>query len=305
MAYEHIPVLLNEVIRLLITDTSGVYVDCTLGGGGHAKAILQNISSDGKLIGIDRDDDALLAAQKNLGDYSPNTEFIKGNFSELKFLLPNQSYSGFLFDLGVSSHHIDTAERGFSFQTDGPLDMRMNRSMDLTAEYIVNSWEYEELWKIFKRYGEERYSKKIARTLIAERQKSPIKTTGQLAEVINGITPPHKRKKTLARIFQALRIAVNDELEILEQSIKDAVDLLEIGGRIIIISYHSLEDRIAKHTFRELVKGCTCPPNFPKCVCGKEPTLRLINKKIITPTKEEIDANPRARSAKLRCAERI
>lgn len=310
MDFKHVSVLLEECIKALNIKEDGVYVDCTLGGAGHSSEIIKRLSSKGRLIGIDQDEDALSSASNRLGKYS-NVTFVKNNFHNICCILEDLELSGvdgILMDLGVSSYQLDNPERGFSYMKDSPLDMRMDRSGGLTAERIVNDYSEEELVRIIKEYGEERFAKRIASFIVKERSKGRIETTYHLVEIIKAAIPakarregPHPAKRT----FQAIRIEVNNELGIIADAIKDSVDKLNPGGRLAIITFHSLEDRIVKNTYRELENPCTCPKEFPVCICGKEPKVKVISKKPIEPTLVEIEENPRSRSAKLRVLEKI
>ena len=308
MDFKHISVMAEEVLKVLEVKQDGVYLDCTLGGGGHSRRIGSLLSRKGFLIGIDRDDDALNAAKKNLSDLSCRVELVHGNFSELEKILSDlgvEKIDGAVFDLGVSSHQIDTAERGFSYMHDSKLDMRMDRRQNLTAFEVVNSYAEEKLAKIFHDYGEERFSKKIANVICESRKNFPIETTGELVKLIEKNVPRTKNGGHPAkRIFQAIRIEVNNELEILNSSVTAAVKKLNLGGRIAVITFHSLEDRLIKNTFKNLAQGCICPKNFPVCVCGHKPEIKILGK-AITATAEEIYNNPRSKSAKLRAAEKI
>lgn len=308
MEFKHVSVLLKECMDWLITDPDGIYVDCTLGGAGHSSEIAARLSDTGRLIGIDQDEDALAAASERLKDARCRVDIVKSNFKDLAEVLHKlevTNVTGILFDLGVSSYQLDTPERGFSYMHEGPLDMRMNHDTSLTADSIINTYGEAELAGLIWRYGEERWAKRIAQFIVAERQKKQLHTTGELVEVIKKAVPkgarkdgPHPAKRT----FQALRIEVNDELNILGRAVEDAVNALQTGGRIGIITFQSLEDRIVKQKLAQLAKGCICPPHMP-CVCGRKP---LIGKPgSLVPGKEEIEMNPRARSARLRYAERI
>ena len=312
--FEHISVLPNEVIDALNIKPGGIYVDGTLGGGGHSSLIMQELTT-GKLIGIDRDQSAINAATEKIRKQNAEKNFVavRGNFHELPNILDELGYkegtiSGILLDLGVSSHQIDTAERGFSFRNDGPLDMRMDKDSALSARDVINTYTENELIKIFFEYGEERYSKKIARRICAERDISPIETTLRLAEIIEKSVGAVSRKGVphpAMRTFMALRIAVNDELSPLADALRCGVRFLTKGGRIAVISFHSLEDRIVKTTFAKLASPCECPRDIPYCSCGKVADLRVVTRKPITPSDDELLANSRAHSAKLRCAEKI
>jgi len=306
----HIPVLLNQVLEYLIVDPDGTYIDATVGGGGHSEGILKRLTPKGKLICIDRDEDALRYSKERFKKFGPKVSFFKVNFGDLSpFLIDLRlnNISGFLFDLGLCSLQLENPERGFSYLKEGPLDMRMNTSQTKKAFDVVNQYSPEELSKIFFEYGEERYSKSIAKEIVKRRKKEKIKTTTQLKEIIESKVNPKYKVKSLSRIFQAIRIEVNDELKELEKGLNSAVDFLKPGGRICVVSYHSLEDRLVKTIFNRLSKGCICPPEFPKCVCGREstkPELKILTKKPIKPEKEEIEKNRKAKSAKLRIAEK-
>ncbi|SHI62183.1 16S rRNA (cytosine(1402)-N(4))-methyltransferase RsmH [Lutispora thermophila] len=310
MNFVHIPVLLKECIEGLNIKKGGIYVDGTIGGAGHSKEIAR-FMGDGTLIGIDQDINAINAARDRLKDYGDHVKLVNDNFKNMKSIVQSlgiEKVDGILLDLGVSSHQLDEEERGFSYMKDAALDMRMDRSNPLTAEIIVNQWSEEEIHNIIKEYGEERWAKRIAEFIVKERQKNKITSTLQLVDIIKSAIPasarregPHPAKRT----FQALRIAVNDELGILEKAIKDGVDLLKPEGRICIITFHSLEDRIVKNTFSKLEKPCTCPPRIPQCICGQVPVVRIVTRKPVIPGEKELAENPRSRSAKLRVAERL
>jgi 16S rRNA (cytosine1402-N4)-methyltransferase len=305
----HIPVLLNQVLEYLLVDPDGTYIDATVGGGGHSEGILKKLSSKGKLICIDRDEDALRYSKKRLEKFGHKVSFFKVNFGDLSpFLIDLRinNISGFLFDLGLSSLQLENPERGFSYLKEGPLDMRMDTSQTKKALAVVNLYSAYELSKIFFQYGEERYSRPIAQEIVKRRKQEKIKTTKQLKDAIESEVNPKYRIKSLSRIFQAIRIEVNDELQELEKGLNSAVGFLRPNGRICVITYHSLEDRLVKFTFNRFSKGCICPPEFPKCICGKEASkeLEILTKKPIRPETEEIERNPKARSAKLRVAER-
>ena len=307
MEFYHESVLAEEVLDALKPKAEGIYLDCTLGGGGHSLKIGKLLSRAGLLIGIDRDEEALTAAGKKLSGLKCKVETVHGNFSELEKILDGlgiDKIDGAVFDLGVSSHQIDTAERGFSYMHDAPLDMRMDRRQKLTAFEVVNGYGESDLIKIFRDYGEERFSKKIAAAIVESRKNCPIRTTGELARLIEKNVPHTKAGHPAKRIFQAVRIEVNGELEILEGAIKSAISRLKVGGRIAIITFHSLEDRAVKQTFKNLSQGCICPKNFPVCVCGHKPEIKILGKAIVA-TAEEVYKNSRAKSAKLRAAEKI
>ena len=310
MSFEHIPVLKNEVISGLNIDPAGVYVEGTLGGGGHSGEILRRIP-EGHLFGIDQDDAALQAADQHLASIGDNYTLLKGNFVEMKELLHDQNIekvNGILLDIGVSSHQFDTGERGFSYRFDGPLDMRMDPSGDLTAWYIVNTYDEEKLSQIFWDYGEERWGKRIAEFIINARKNAPIETTFELVDIIKKAIPGGARREgghPAKKTFQALRIAVNRELDVLEEVIPEAVSLLKPKGRLAIITFHSLEDRIVKNSFKYLYKDCICPPRQPICTCNKKREIKIITRKPVTATEEELTVNNRSHSAKLRIAEKI
>lgn len=310
MEFKHVSILLQESVDFLITDKNGIYVDCTMGGAGHSSAFAAQLEAGGLLIGIDQDDDAIAAgSERLLNKFTCKTAVAKSNFESFAQVLDSMGIDkidGIFFDLGVSSYQLDTPERGFSYMHDGPLDMRMNKEAKLDAEYVVNHYKEEELADIIHRYGEERWSKRIAQFIVAERKQHPIKTTFELVDIIKKAIPkgarldgPHPAKRT----FQAIRIEVNNELGILEETMETAVNRLKSGGRIGVITFHSLEDRIIKQTFARLAKGCTCPPQLPVCVCGKKPLLKKTGN--IVPSKQEVEENPRSRSARLRYAIKI
>ena len=307
MEFAHLSVMPQECIDGLNIKPDGIYVDATTGGGGHSYLIAERLSEKGRLICFDRDDDALAAAGKRLSKFN-NITFVKSNFEHIENVLREMGVSaidGILFDLGVSSYQLDNAERGFSYMKDAPLDMRMDRSEGLSAYDVVNTYDRRELTRIISTYGEERFASAIAAAI--ERNR-PIETTLQLAEVIRGAMPAAARREKqhpAKRTFQALRIEVNGELKAEETAVAAAVGLMAKGGRIAVISFHSLEDRIVKQIFAKEAKGCTCPPDFPVCVCGKTPTLKLITKGALEATDQEKEENPRSRSAKLRVAERV
>ena len=308
--YGHVPVLLHECLDALAIRSDGIYVDGTLGRAGHSLEIVKRLTT-GRLIGIDRDETAIAAAQERLADYADRVTLVHSNFDRIGDILAElhiDGADGMLFDLGVSSPQLDDAERGFSYMHDAPLDMRMDRSAYLTAREVVNGWSYEELRRILFEYGEERYAPAIARRIVQTREQRPIETTLELVEVIKSAMPPaalREKQHPAKRSFQAIRIAVNGELDALPPMLEAATEHLNPGGRLAVISFHSLEDRIIKKTMQELATGCTCPPEFPVCVCGKKPKLRLVSRKPIVSGEEELAHNPRARSAKLRVAEKV
>lgn len=310
MEFKHTSILLAESVDFLITDKNGIYVDCTMGGAGHSSAFATQLEAGGLLIGIDQDDDAIAAgSERLLNKFTCKTAVAKSNFENFSQVLDSMGIDeidGIFFDLGVSSYQLDTPERGFSYMHDGPLDMRMNKEASLDAEYIVNHYKEEELADIIHRYGEERWAERIAQFIVAARKEKPLTTTFELVDVIKKAIPkgarldgPHPAKRT----FQAIRIEVNNELGILADTMERAVNRLKSGGRIGVITFHSLEDRIIKQTFAKLAKGCTCPPQLPVCVCGKKPLLRKTGN--IVPSKAEVEENPRSRSARLRYAIKI
>ena len=306
---EHISVLLDESVQALNIRPDGIYVDGTLGLGGHSEAIASRLTT-GRLIGIDRDDRALAFAGNRLGRFGDRVTLVKGNFADLGALLGGvgvERADGMLFDLGVSSPQLDDASRGFSYMRDAPLDMRMDETAPLTARQIVNDWSEAELRELFRLYGEERYAGRVASAIAARRLERPVETTGELVEIIRGAMPAaalREKQHPAKRCFQALRIAVNDELGSLERMLEQAADRLRPGGRLAVISFHSLEDRIVKEAIRRREAGCTCPRDFPVCTCGFVQTLRSVGKPVV-PGQEEINKNPRARSARLRIAERV
>lgn len=311
MEFRHTSVMPEEALAALDVKPAGIYVDCTLGGAGHARRIAERLSPQGRLIGLDQDEAAIQAAKERLADVSCRVDIVKSNFSALAEVLERldvPAVDGVLFDLGVSSHQIDTAERGFSYMQDAPLDMRMDLSRALSAREVVNDYDEADLCRIFREYGEERWAKRIAEFIARTRREKPIETTGELVDVVCRAVPKGVRREAgghpAKRIFQALRIEVNDELGILRASAESAVHALRAGGRIAVITFHSLEDRIVKQTFREMARGCICPPGLPVCACGHEPELRLLGK-AKKPSAEEAAANPRAKSAKLRAAQKL
>ena len=309
MEYTHKPVLLDACIQALNIRPDGVYVDGTLGRAGHSLEIARRLTT-GRLICIDRDQAAIDAAQVRLAPYLDRVTLVHSNFSELKEVLSAAGVSGadgMLFDLGVSSPQLDDASRGFSYMQDAPLDMRMDTAAPLTAYEVVNTWPQEELRRILYEYGEERYAPAIAKAIVRARETAPVKTTLELVEIIKGAMPPaalREKQHPAKRSFQAIRIAVNGELDALPPMLRAAVDGLNPGGRLAVITFHSLEDRIVKRTLAEQARGCTCPPEFPVCVCGKKPRIRLVNRKPITADQAELADNPRARSANRRVAEK-
>lgn len=309
MEFSHIPVLKNETIELLNVKENGVYVDGTIGGAGHSKAI-ESKANIKKLIGIDQDLEALEAAKKNLSEYG-NVIFVNDNFRNIDTILADlkiQAVDGILVDIGVSSYQIDNAERGFSFRNDAKLDMRMSRDNNFSAYELVNEYSEEELTRVIRDYGEEKFAKSIARHIVKQREIKPIETTKELENVILSSVPRYKGqdgRSNVQRTFQAIRIEVNSELDALKEFIDKAVNLLKSGGRLAIISFHSLEDRIVKQKFKELATGCICPPDFPICVCGHKAAVKLITRHPVEASKEELSINPRSAPAKLRVIEKL
>jgi len=311
MDFHHVSVLPEETIDALAIRSDGIYVDCTLGGAGHAGRIARQLSVKGRLIGIDQDEIAIAAAEERLADAACQVTLVRDNFRSLAAILDREGVDevdGILFDLGISSPQIDTAERGFSYMQDAPLDMRMDSRATLSAYDVVNSWDEAELLRIFREYGEERWSKRIARFVAAARREKPVAMTGELADIIRRAVPAAVRKaggNPSKRVFQAIRIAVNDELAILEEAFHTAVRYLKPGGRIAIITFHSLEDRIVKLFFRDLAKSCICPPEMPICTCGGVPRAALLTKKPVGPSAEETAGNAPSRSARLRVIKKL
>ncbi len=310
MEYAHKSVLLTESIEALNIRPDGIYVDGTLGGGGHSEQIAKRLTT-GRLICIDRDERAIARASKRLEPLMERITIVHGNFRELGSILDRlniEKTDGMLFDLGVSSPQLDETERGFSYMADAPLDMRMDETESLTAHEVVNTWAEERLKRILYDFGEERYAPRIAGAIVRRREEKPIETTLELADIIRGAMPPaalREKQHPAKRSFQAIRIAVNDELEAVSDMLSVAADRLAPGGRLAVISSHSLEDRLVKDAIASREKGCTCPRDFPVCTCGFKQTLRSVYRKPITASEEELNDNPRARSAKLRVAERV
>ena len=311
MAFEHTTVLLHETVDGLNVRPDGIYVDATLGGGGHAFEVCRRLGSTGRLIGIDQDADAIKAAGQRLEGFGEKVTVIRSNYRDMKpelHKLGIDSVDGITLDLGVSSYQLDTADRGFSYRMDAPLDMRMDQRQKMTARDIVNEYSEVELFRVIRDYGEDRFAKNIAKHIVAEREKAPIETTGQLNEIIRH-SIPMKIQKTgghpSKRTFQAIRIELNHELEVLRDSLDDMIDMLSPGGRICVITFHSLEDRIVKSAFRRNENPCTCPSHFPVCVCGKVSKGKVVTRKPILPSPEEQESNSRSKSAKLRIFERI
>ena len=308
--FSHYSVLLNECMEGLDIKPDGIYVDGTAGGAGHSSQIAKRLG-EGRLIAIDQDETAVAVATERLNALGKNTTVVRSNFCEIASVcrsLGIDGIDGVLLDLGVSSYQLDTAERGFSYSSDAPLDMRMDNRNPLDAYKVVNTYSEQQLKKILFDYGEERYSPAIAAAIVKRREKQPIRTTAELSDIIKYAIPPAAREgghHPAKRSFQAIRIEVNAELDVIEPAIRDAVAMLNKGGRIAIITFHSLEDRIVKQAFASLASGCTCPKDFPICVCGNKPKIRLVNRKPIVPGREELEENPRSRSAKLRVAEKL
>ncbi|WP_419872873.1 16S rRNA (cytosine(1402)-N(4))-methyltransferase RsmH [Candidatus Pristimantibacillus sp. PTI5] len=315
--FQHITVLLEEAVDGLAIKPDGIYVDCTLGGAGHSELIASRLGEGGRLIAFDQDDLALDNARVRLAPYMDKVTLVRSNFRDLEQELRGcdvpmldgiPQVDGILFDLGVSSPQLDEAERGFSYNHDAPLDMRMDREGDLTAHEIVNTWDERDISRILDRYGEEKFARSIARNIVKAREKAPIEKTGELAELIKLSIPAATRRTgghPAKRSFQALRIAVNDELGAEEEALEQTIRCLKPGGRASVITFHSLEDRICKQLFAKFVEKCTCPPDFPLCVCGNKGSVKLVNRKPIVPSERELELNPRARSAKLRIAEKL
>jgi len=308
--FHHVSVLLEECIEGLAIKPEGIYVDGTLGGAGHSSRIVAELTT-GRHIGIDRDPIALKAAAERLKPWEDRVTLVHSNFCEIASVLEElniDGVDGILLDLGVSSPQLDDGDRGFSYMVDAPLDMRMNNEDSLSADTVVNTWSYEELKKILYEYGEERYAPKIAAAICSRREEKPIRTTLELVDIIRSAMPAaalREKQHPAKRSFQAIRIAVNDELNSVAKVMEDAIPKLNKGGRLAVITFHSLEDRIVKNAMASAAKGCTCPPNFPVCVCGKKPQVKLITRKPIVSGEEELERNPRARSAKLRICEKL
>ncbi|MBE5812665.1 MAG: 16S rRNA (cytosine(1402)-N(4))-methyltransferase RsmH [Clostridiales bacterium] len=311
MEFVHKPVLFDECMENLNIKLDGIYVDGTLGGAGHSLGIAKSLNKNGTLIGIDRDVEALAVSKQRLAEVNPKVILVNDNHKNIKSILEDLGIykaDGILLDLGVSSYQLDNKDRGFSYRFDAPLDMRMNTNDKMTAKTVVNECTKEELIKIFRDYGEEKWSARIAEFIVAEREKKPIETTFELVDIIKAAVPAGAREEKghpAKRVFQAIRIYVNEEISELENAVRNAIDSLNVGGRLCIITFHSLEDRIVKEVFNEEAKSCICPPDFPTCVCGKKSRIKLVNRKPILPTDEELEINLRAHSAKLRVAEKI
>lgn len=309
--FHHISILLDECLEGLRIRPDGTYLDATLGGAGHSLALAERLAAGGRLICIDRDDDALANAEKRLAAVRERVTLVKSDFRNLDRVIAGlglPGVDGILFDLGVSSPQLDQAERGFSYMQDAPLDMRMDRQQSLTAYDVVNTWSREDIRKILFEYGEERYAPLIAAAIARSREQKPIQTTAELVDIIRAAMPAAARREKqhpAKRSFQAIRIAVNDELGAVREAMGKAIDALNPGGRLAVITFHSLEDRIVKDVFRQAAQGCTCPPDFPVCVCGKKPRVKLIGRKPVVPSADEVRGNARARSAKLRVCEKL
>ena len=309
--FSHISVLAGPGLEARNVRPDGAYIDATTGGGGHSLLIAERLGPGGRLFCFDRDQEALDAARKRLAGHLEKVVFIQSNFARMAQALAELSAprpDGILFDLGVSSYQLDNSCRGFSYKTDAPLDMRMDRGQALTAREVVNKYSQQRLRQLLWEYGEERYSGRVAAAIVRRREERPIETTLELAEIIRGALPPQalrEKQHPAKRSFQAIRIEVNGELQAVEQALNDGLGLLNPGGRAAVISFHSLEDRIVKRVFAQQAKGCVCPPEFPVCVCGRKPQIKLLHKGVILPDKEEMEQNPRARSAKLRAAEKL
>ena len=310
MEFNHKSVLLDEVIAGLAIKPDGIYVDGTLGGAGHGSVVCSKLGKNGRFIGLDQDEDAIAASTKRLEPYQDKVTIVRSNYSDMVNVLHDlgvEKADGITLDLGVSSFQLDTGERGFSYRFDAPLDMRMDNRQELTAYQVVNEYTESELYHIIKNYGEDKFAKNIAKNIVIARQKEPVKTTKELADIISYSIPMKVKKQgghPAKRTFQAIRIEVNHELEVLERNINDMIDLLNPGGRFCIITFHSLEDRMVKLKFRQAENPCTCPPDFPVCVCGNVSKGKVITRKPILPSQEELDANSRSKSAKLRVFER-
>ena len=310
MAFKHVSVLLHETVDGLNVRPDGIYVDATLGGCGHAFEVCSRLGDKGRFVGIDQDADAIKAAGERLAGFGEKVTIIRSNYRDMRPQLQKigvDKVDGIVVDLGVSSYQLDTAERGFSYRVDAPLDMRMDQRQKTTARDIVNSYSEEELYRVIRDYGEDRFAKNIAKHIVAEREKGPVETTEQLNEIIRHAIPMKIRKTSghpSKRTFQAIRIELNHELDVLKDSLEDMIDMLNPGGRICIITFHSLEDRIVKSLFRKSENPCTCPGHFPVCVCGKTSKGRVVTRKPILPSMEEMESNSRSKSAKLRIFER-
>ena len=311
MEFKHIPVLFHEIMDIMAPQPGEVFVDCTLGGGGHSRGFLERMGDDGRLIGIDQDTNALQAAGANLAEFGDRVTYVHSNYNNLDEILNTYApdgVDGILFDIGVSSHQLDEKDRGFSYMQDAPLDMRMNQSQNFSAWDVVNTYSEEELHRIIKEYGEERWAKRVAQFIVEFRKEKPVETTGELVDIIKRAIPKGAREEgshPAKRTFQAIRIEVNDELGVLTRTISVATKHLKKGGRLGIISFHSLEDRIVKEQFRYLASDCICPPELPFCQCDKVSEVKILTRKPVTATKEELEANSRSKSAKFRAVVKI
>ncbi|MBQ2994226.1 MAG: 16S rRNA (cytosine(1402)-N(4))-methyltransferase RsmH [Peptococcaceae bacterium] len=311
MEFKHIPVLFHEIMDIMAPKAGEVFVDCTLGGGGHSRGFLERMGDDGRLIGIDQDTNALKAAQDNLAEFGERVTYVHSNYNNLDEILNRYApdgVDGILFDIGVSSHQLDEKDRGFSYMQDAPLDMRMDQSRKFSAWDVVNTYSEDELHRIIKEYGEERWAKRIAKFIVDFRKDKPVDTTGELVDIIKRAIPKGAREEgshPAKRTFQAIRIEVNDELGVLTRTISVAAKHLKKGGRLGIISFHSLEDRIVKEQFRYLASDCICPPELPFCQCDKVSEVKILTRKPVTATEEELAANSRSKSAKFRAVEKI
>ena len=311
MEFKHIPVLFHEIMDIMAPQPGEVFVDCTLGGGGHSRGFLERMGDDGRLIGIDQDTNALQAAGANLAEFGDRVTYVHSNYNNLDEILNTYApdgVDGILFDIGVSSHQLDEKDRGFSYMQDAPLDMRMNQSQNFSAWDVVNTYSEEELHRIIKEYGEERWAKRVAQFIVEFRKEKPVETTGELVDIIKRAIPKGAREEgshPAKRTFQAIRIEVNDELGVLTRTISVAAKHLKKGGRLGIISFHSLEDRIVKEQFRYLASDCICPPELPFCQCDKVSEVKILTRKPVTATKEELEANSRSKSAKFRAVLKI
>jgi 16S rRNA (cytosine1402-N4)-methyltransferase len=305
----HLPVMAGEVVRLLVTDSNGAYLDLTAGLGGHLRALATELGAAARLYGIDKDGQAVGQARKNLEATGQLKGLREASYADVDVEVEkfeDRQFDGLLLDLGLSSDQLDDPERGFSFRHDGPLDMRFDaKAAGKTAADLVNALDEKHIARILRLFGEERGAARLARAIVRERQKEMILTTAQLARIVTDIVPPPHQTKSLARVFQAFRIAVNRELDELQAVLPKAVALLKVGGRLVVITYHSLEDRLVKRFLQEEARGCICPPGLPRCVCGHKPRLKILTRRVLRPTPEELNSNPRARSAKLRAAERL
>ena len=311
MEFKHIPVLFHEIMDIMAPQPGEVFVDCTLGGGGHSRGFLERMGDDGRLIGIDQDTNALQAAGANLAEFGDRVTYVHSNYNNLDEILNTYApdgVDGILFDIGVSSHQLDEKDRGFSYMQDAPLDMRMNQSQNFGAWDVINTYSEEELHRIIKEYGEERWAKRVAQFIVEFRKEKPVETTGELVDIIKRAIPKGAREEgshPAKRTFQAIRIEVNDELGVLTRTISVAAKHLKKGGRLGIISFHSLEDRIVKEQFRYLASDCICPPELPFCQCDKVSEVKILTRKPVTATKEELEANSRSKSAKFRAVVKI